>query len=189
MKHLLKIGLVLGLIASTLWAGKYRVDTDHSYVEFAIEHLGIALVKGEFDTFSGNFEYDEKSSTLKALKGEIEVASINTGVDKRDAHLRSDDFFAQATYPRITFTLTKVKEAKAYGKLTMRGVTKDVVLAMTQSKMVQDPWGNQRVGIALSGTINRGDFNINYNQTLKSGFPMIGQSVALEIQLEGILTK
>ena len=147
---LFKLGLTSILAGGTLFAGTYNVDPDHSHMGFKVRHMMISNVIGKFDTFSGTFEYDEKTKTLKSLHGTVEVKSINTENAKRDEHLRTSDFFAAAEYPKMTFVLEKVEGDTAYGTLTMRGVSKDIKLEFENNGMVQDPWGNTRVGLALS---------------------------------------
>jgi polyisoprenoid-binding protein YceI len=149
----------------------------------------ISNVKGNFKNFSGSFEFDEKTNTLKSFNGNVEVKSINTDNAKRDGHLQSSEFFAADKYPKITFKLDKIAGDKAYGKLTMRGVTKDVTLDYENNGSVKDPWGNTRVGIALSGQVNRLDYGIKYNSILETGGVAVGKIVKLDIEVEGILAK
>ena len=185
-----KLGLASILAASALFGGTYNVDASHSNVGFKVKHMMITNVVGKFDTFKGSFEYDEKTNTLQSLNGTIEVASINTDNAKRDGHLKASDFFAADKYPQITFNLDQVKEDKAYGKLTMRGVTKDVVLDVeTSGATIKDPWGNTRTGLALTGKVNRMDYGIQYNSVLEAGGVAVGEVVKLNIELEGILAK
>lgn len=186
---LFKLGLASIVAAGALFAGTYNIDKSHSHVGFKVKHMMISNVKGSFDTFSGSFEYDEKSKTLKSLKGDIDASSINTANEKRDGHLKSPDLFDVAKYPAITFTLDKIKGDYAYGKLTMHGVTKDVKLDFENNGMVKDPWGNTRVGLALSGKINRKDYGISWNKVLEAGGVAVGESVKLDIELEGVLAK
>jgi polyisoprenoid-binding protein YceI len=188
MKTLL-LGLASLLATVTLFGGNYNVDAEHTSVAFKVKHLMISNVKGSFDKFSGNFEYDEKTKQLKALHGTIEAASINTANVKRDGHLKSKDFFDVSKYPTITFTLTKVDGEYAYGDLSMHGVTKNIKLELENNGMVKDPWGNMRVGLALSGKINRKDFGLTYNSLLEAGGVAIGDSVKMEIEIEGVLQK
>ncbi len=185
----LKYGLAALLSTGALYAGNYKVDADHSHVEFKVKHLMISNVKGNFGKFDGTYEYDEKAKVLKSLTGTVEVASINTDNEKRDEHLRAEDFFAAAKYPVISFKLTKVDGDKAYGDLTMRGVTKAVVLEIETSDAITDPWGNTRTAIALNGTINRYDFGLKYNSVLEAGGVAVGEEVKLSVELEGILEK
>jgi polyisoprenoid-binding protein YceI len=184
-----KFGLVAILTAGALYAGNYNVDTAHSSVAFKVKHMMISNVSGSFDKFNGTFEYDEKTKQLIALSGTIDAASVNTANEKRDTHLKSADFFDTAKYEHITFKLSKVKDAKAYGVLSIHGVTKDVVLDFEDNGIGKDPWGNTRVGLALSGKINRKDFGLVYNAVLESGGVLIGDEVKLSIEIEGILAK
>ncbi len=187
--RLVKIGLTSILAVSTLFGGTYNVDTSHSNVGFKVKHMMISNITGKFDTFNGSFEYDEKTNTLKALTGVVEVKSINTQNEKRDKHLRSSDFFATDKFSQITFKLDKIEDEIAYGKLTIRGVTKDVKLNFENNGSIVDPWGNTRVGLALSGKINRFDYGIKYNKLLEAGGVAIAEIVKLDIELEGILQK
>lgn len=189
MTKLVKLGLASALTASALFGGTYNVDKSHSNVGFKVKHMMISNVTGNFNNFSGSFEYDEKTNTLKSLNGTIEVKSINTANEKRDNHLKESDFFAADKYPEITFTLNKVEDDKAYGKLTMRGVTKDVVLDLETNGVIKDPWGNTRAGIVLEGKVNRFDYGIKYNSVLEAGGVAVGEKVKLLIELEGILAK
>lgn len=186
---LIKLGLLSILTAGALYAGTYNVDTSHSNVGFKVKHMMISNVVGKFDKFSGSFEYDEKTNSLKSLTGTVEVSSINTENEKRDGHLKASDFFAAAEYPQITFTLSKVEDDKAYGVLTMRGVSKDVVLNLENNGTIKDPWGNTRVGLELTGKVNRMDYGIKYNTILEAGGVAVDEIVKLDIQIEGILAK
>jgi polyisoprenoid-binding protein YceI len=185
----LKLGLASVIASTALFAGTYNVDASHSNVGFKVKHMMISNVVGKFDTFNGSFEYDEKTKTLKSLVGEIDVNSINTENAKRDAHLKESDFFAAKEFNNIKFVLSKVEDDKAYGKLTLRGVTKEVVLDLENNGTVKDPWGNTRVGLALSGKINRIDYGLKYNTVLEAGGVAVDEIVKLDIQLEGILAK
>ena len=187
---LLKLGIISLFTSSALFAGTYNVDTSHSSVGFSVKHMMISNVKGTFDAFKGSFEYDEKTDTLKALHGEVEVKSINTSNKKRDDHLRSSDFFAADKYPQITFKLHNIKGDKAYGTLTMRGVSKEIALDLeTSGTTIKDPWGNTRTGLSLNGKINRFDYEIKYNSLLEAGGVAIGEDVKINIEIEGILKK
>jgi len=187
--RLAKIGLVSLVTASWLFAGTYNVDIAHSNVGFKVKHMMISNVVGSFDTFSGTFEYDEKTKVFKSLVGDIDVTSINTSIAKRDEHLKSPDFFDVAKYPTIKFLLTKVQGDVAYGKLTMHGVTKDVKMDLENNGAIKDSSGKTRVGMTLSGTIERKDFGLTYNSVLEAGGIAIGENVKIEVELEGILQK
>ncbi|MDD3344615.1 MAG: YceI family protein [Sulfurospirillaceae bacterium] len=183
------IGLASILAAAALHAGVYTVDTTHSNVGFKVKHVMISNVTGKFDKFSGTLEYDEKTKTLKSLTGLIDVASINTSKAERDTHLKSADLFDVAKYTEIKFALTKADKDYAYGKLSIHGITKDIKLALEDNGIAIDPWGNQRVGLVLKGTINRKDFGITWNKALETGGVMVGEDVKIEVELEGILNK
>lgn len=184
---LAKLGLIAALTAGVLYAGNYNIDVSHSNVGFKVKHLMISNVKGQFDKFNSNFEYDEKTKKLLSLKADIDVNSINTSNAKRDKHLQSADFFDVAKYQNITFELTKTQNDKAYGKLTMHGVTKDIVLDFENNGVAKDPYGNTRVGFALSGKLDRTDYGLVYNSALETGGLMIGEIVKLDVEVEGVL--
>lgn len=185
----LKLSLMSIIATTALFAGTYNVDRSHSDVGFKIKHMMISNVKGNFNTFTGVIEYDEKTKTIKALSGKIDVNSINTENEKRDNHLKSPDFFDAAKFPEITFVLTKVEGEDAYGDLTIHGVTKNVKLELENNGTATDPWGNQRMGLSLEGKINRKDFGLAWNKTLETGGLLVGERVNLEIELEAILQK
>lgn len=187
----LKVILLSSILsAGTLFAGTYKVDIDHSNIAFKVKHMMISNVKGQFEKFSGIFEYDEKTKTLQSLKGEVDVNSISTDNAKRDGHLKSADFFDVAKYPTMSYELDKVDGDTAYGKLTIHGITKEVKMELeTSGVVVKDPWGNRRTGLSLSGKINRKDFGLNWNQVIEAGGVMVGDEVKMSIELEGILQK
>lgn len=172
--------------AKNLVAGTYKVDINHSNVAFKVRHLMIANVKGQFTNFSGTFTLDDK--TLQSLEGVANISSVNTNSETRDKHLQSADFFDLQKYPTITLMLDKVKGDIAYGKLTIRGITKDIEMRFETSGMtVKDPWGSMRAGLSLSGSISRKDFGLTWNETIESGGFIAGDSVIITIELEGVL--
>ncbi|MDD5051576.1 MAG: YceI family protein [Sulfuricurvum sp.] len=177
------------LSSASLFAGTYTIDTEHSTVGFKVKHMMISDVSGKFDTFNGSLNYDEKTKVLKSLNGTIDVNSINTANPKRDDHLKASDLFDVQKYPMIIFNLTEVKNDFAYGQLTLHGVTKLIKLKLDNNGIVKDPWGNQRVGLELSGQLNRKDYGITWNKALEAGGVAVDENVKLDIQLEGILNK
>lgn len=190
MKNILSTFTAFALMGTvSLFAGTYTIDTEHSTVGFKVKHMMISDVSGKFDTFSGIADYDEKTRTLKALSGKIDVNSINTSNEKRDLHLKSPDLFDTKQFPEMTFVLDQVKGDKAYGKLTMHGVTKAIVLNLENNGIVKDPWGNQRLGLELTGSLNRKDYGISWNKALEAGGIAVGEIVKLDIMLEGLLNK
>lgn len=188
--RLTKIFIASLLSAGTLFAGMYNVDQDHSDVAFKVKHMMISNVKGGFDKFHGTFEYDEASKVLKSLDGVVDTGSINTANVKRDVHLKSADFFDVEKYPAMHLTVTKVKDDTAYGNLTLHGVTNEVKMKLeTSGVVIKDPWGNMRTGLSLSFKINRKEFGLGWNQVMEAGGIMVGEEVAVDIEIEGILAK
>lgn len=175
-------GLLIG--TSTLSAAIYKVDVSHSTVGFKVKHMMISTVTGKFGNFSGSYELDK--GQFKSLKGEIKAASIDTGIAKRDDHLRSADFFDSAKFGDINFVMTGATKEKMTGNLTIRGVTKKVTLDIDMGGVVTDPWGNQRSGFVLTGQINRKDFGLNWNKAIEAGGVVVGDEVKLVVEIEGI---
>ena len=171
-------------------ADEYQLDPDHSEIGFSIRHLVINSVRGAFREYSGGFAVDAQNKLLSA-QAEIKVASVDTRVAKRDEHLRSLDFFETAKYPAITFRSTAIVpgEGGSYavtGLLKIKNVEKEVRLTGELSGPIKDPWGMQRMGITLRGTIDRNDFGVSYNATMESGGLLIDKSVAVYLEGEGI---
>ncbi len=190
MKKALLTLIVLALSVAPAFAGSWKIDTDHSAAHFRIAHLMIAEVQGSFPQVEGTAQLDEKKLANSSIDVRIDVASIDTGVEKRDAHLKSADFFDVATYPAMTFVSKAFKGHKdgSYtlkGDLTLHGVTKEVELTIPSiSPVVKDPWGNLRRGAKATAQLNRKDFGIVWNATLDNGGLMIGNEVEIVIDLE-----
>ena len=170
--------------------GTYAIDPAHSRVEFAVRHLGIATVKGSFDTFEGTIELgDELASTT--AHGTVDVASIETKEAARDEHLRSADFFDAEQYPKLTFASTAVSPIdedsfEITGDLTLHGVTRPVTLKAEVQGAETDPWGNERVGLEVTGTLSRGDYGMTFNQALGSGNVLVSDKVKLSLDLSAV---
>lgn len=175
-------GLLIGSSAAS--AAMYKVDVSHSTVGFKVKHMMISTVTGKFGNFSGSYELDK--GVFKSLKGDIKATSIDTGIAKRDDHLRAPDFFDVAKYGDITFVMTSATKDKMTGNLTIRGVTKKVTLDIDMGGTVEDPWGNQRSGFVLTGQINRKDFGLNWNKAIEAGGVVVGDEVKLIVEIEGI---
>jgi polyisoprenoid-binding protein YceI len=171
----------------------YAVDPSHSTVEFVVRHLMISKVRGRFAKFEGQVELAPGSDLPQAVKATIDVASIDTREEQRDAHLRSADFFEAETYPTIAFESTRVEgspaEFRVYGNLTIHGVTKEVVLTGSFEGRGADPWGGQRVAYEAHTTINRKDFGLTWNAALETGGVVVSDEVRLELAVEGVLQK
>ena len=187
----ISITVAFALIPQTFAADTYTIDPAHTRVGFAARHFGINTVKGRFKEFTGKLVMD--GDALKEATATIQVQSIDTGVEQRDNHLRTPDFFDAKTYPTITFK-TKRVEPKADGAVmiadfTMRGVTKELRLPVTLSKPIKDPWGNTRVGLETKTKLNRKDYGIKYNDVLESGVAAVGDEIEIEINAEAIKDK
>jgi polyisoprenoid-binding protein YceI len=175
-------GLLIG--SGLASAAVYKVDPAHTTVGFNVKHMMISTVSGKFSDFNGT--YDLEKGMFKSLSGHIKTASVDTGISKRDDHLRSADFFDAANFPDITFTMTSATKTKMTGNLTIRGVTKKEVLNIEMGGVITDPWGNQRSGFVLSGKVNRKDFGLNWNKAIEAGGFVVGDDVKLVIEVEGI---
>jgi len=170
-------------------ADTYKVDPLHTSVSFSVRHLGINSVKGKFKEFQGVLVLEGDS--LKEASGTIQVQSVDTGVEKRDNHLRTADFFDAAKYPTITFKTKRVEKGGSgqpvlIADFTMRGVTKELRLPAKMSKPTKDPWGGVRVGLEAKTKLNRKDYGINYHEVLETGAMAVGEEVELEINTEAV---
>jgi len=188
-KNLLVFALSL-ILVSPLFGASYKIDTNHSEVGFTVEHLMMFKVTGYFTDFNGTIEANVDHKTLTATKATIQTASIDTRIDKRDEHLRSADFFDVGKYPVITFSSEKVEGSgsniKVHGTLTIRDITRPVVLTGAFLGENTDAWGNVRVGFAAKGKINRKDFGLTWNKALEAGGVTVGDEIELTLQIQGV---
>ena len=167
----------------------WQIDASHSHVGFSVRHMMISKVRGQFDTFTGTVEGDEASVQQAKVDVQIEVASINTRDPKRDGHLRSADFFDAETYPYITFKSTRVEQidderGRLIGDLTIRNVTKEVVLNVSYEGQSQSPWGTTSAGFSAQTKVNRKDFGLEWNVALETGGVLVGDDITIDIELE-----
>jgi len=189
MKRLFALFVALAAPAVSLAQSSWTVEPNHTHSSFTIRHLVISNIRGEFAKTTGTLKLDEKDVTKSTVEATIETASIDTRVADRDNHLRSPDFFDAAKYPAITFKSTKVEKAgvgklKVTGDLTIKGVTKSVVLDISgPTAEIKDPWGNTRRGIAAATKINRRDFGLTWSKVIEAG-PVVGDDVTIEIEAE-----
>jgi len=192
-KHLLSLALLLGA-TQNVNAETWNIDSSHSDVGFEVTHMMISTFQGNFGEFSGNIEVDKKGK-LTSLAGDVSISSVDTNDAKRDAHLQQDDFFAAASFPKMTFTSTKIKGSheKGYtvtGDLTIRDVTKSVTLELTPFKgPITDGWGNTRVATVATTEINRQEFGVTWSASLDSGGLVVSDEVAIEIKMEFVQAK
>ncbi len=175
---------------ATTWA----IDTSHSSVTFSVRHMMISNVKGEFGAFSGTARFDAAAPEKASVEVDVELASIDTHDEKRDAHLRSADFFDAERHPKMTFRSTAVRPAgdglAVDGDLTIKGVTKRVTLAVDGPSAVHaDPWGNQRIGASATATIKRSEFGITWNTALEAGGVLVGDDVKISIDVSLVKQK
>lgn len=186
MKLLSKLLLSTALVFSFAEAKEFVIDNTHTNVGFSIKHMMISNVKGNFNTYQGDIDFDTEKKVFNKLTAKIDAASIDTGIAKRDDHLRSADFFDVAQFKTIDFTMSAMKEGKVYGKLTMHGVTKEIVLDAKIHGLIKDFQGKQRVGFTLEGKINRKDFGLTWNKILEGGGLTVDETVHLVIDVEAI---
>lgn len=166
----------------------YTVDPTHSDVGFSVRHL-ISKVRGEFTDFSADIVKNDADPAASRVDFRVRVASVDTGNEKRDDHLRSPDFFDASTHPEIVFQSRRVEklsanEYRVTGDLTLRGVTKVVTLPVSFGGELTDPWGNVKAGFSTSIVLDRQEFGINWNQTLDQGGVMLGDEVRVDIDLQ-----
>jgi polyisoprenoid-binding protein YceI len=168
--------------------GTYTIDPSHSRLGFVARHAMVTKVRGGFNDFAGTFTIDGSDPAASRAELTIEAASIDTRNADRDAHLRSNDFFAMDTYPQLRFVSTAVEQLSATdyrvtGDLTLRGVTKPVTIELEYTGAAVDPWGNTRVGFEGATQINRKDWGVNWNTALEAGGVLVSEKVTLEFEI------
>jgi polyisoprenoid-binding protein YceI len=166
----------------------WNIDKTHSDVGFSVRHMMISNVRGKFTRFDAEVELDPKNLDAAKVRATVETASVDTGVEARDNHLRSADFFDSEKHPNMTFTSTKVKqsgsELAVTGKLAIRGIEHEVTLKGELEGPAKDPWGNQRLGFTLSGEIEREQWGLTWNQALEAGGVMVAKKVKIAIETQ-----
>ena len=168
----------------------WSFDTSHSSIGFSVRHLMISKVRGHFNKWGGTFEYDENDPTRSKLSVSIDAASVDTRDEKRDAHLRSPDFFDVEKFPALTFESTKIErdgdDFLVTGDLSIHGVTRTVQLKVESAGQTKDPWGGQRAGFSASTSISRKDFGMSFNMALETGGVLVGDKVEIGIEIEAV---
>jgi polyisoprenoid-binding protein YceI len=173
---------------------KWSIDQAHSEITFKVRHLMIAHVKGAFKIFDASIYTNGKDFTAAEIDLWIDAASISTGDEKRDEHLRSADFFDAENHKQITFTSGAIEKADAngnhdlWGELTMKGITKNVKLIVQFGGIVNDPWGSERAGFTITGKINRSDWGLVWNKVIEAGGVMVSEEVTISCEVELINT-
>ena len=171
-------------------SGTFVLDKSHTQVGFVSRHLMVSKVRGRFNDFEGSVVVadDPAQSSVDVT---IQAASIITNDENRDKHVRTNDFLDVDDFPTLSFHSTKVElgrsnEWKVAGDLTVRGVTRPIVLDVEFEGVIQDPWGNQRLGFTASGEIDRNDFGVSFNAALETGGFVVSPKVKLEIEAEAV---
>jgi polyisoprenoid-binding protein YceI len=171
-------------------AGTWTVDPVHSEVGFSVRHMMVSKVRGRFTAFSGQIVTGEDPLS-SSVTAEIDLASITTGNDQRDDHIRSADFFEVETYPTMTYRSTGVRlHGGGYvldGELTLKGVTKSVPLTLELNGFGPDPFGGTRAGFTATGELNRKDFNVNFDAPLQNGGAVVSDKITIQLEIEAIL--
>ena len=168
---------------------KWALDRAHSELSFKVRHLMIAHVKGEFERFDVSLSTRGKDLTKSSIDVTIDAASISTGDDQRDGHLKSADFFDVSKYPTISFKATSLikvldDEYKLKGILTIKDVSKEVELAVEFGGISTDPWGHEKAGFSLLGKIDRKDFGLTWNAPLETGGVLVSDEVRISGEVQ-----
>jgi polyisoprenoid-binding protein YceI len=174
-------------MATTTW----QIDPAHTDVGFEVKHLMISKVRGRFGTVSGTIQLDEADVTKSSVTAEIDVTTIDTREAQRDGHLRSADFFDVENFPKITFHSTRVErtgedQATVVGDLTIRGVTREVKLAVEEEGTAKDPWGGDRIAFSATAKIDRRDFGLTWNQALETGGVLVANEIKLILDVQAV---
>jgi len=167
----------------------WTIDAAHSEVGFAVKHLMISTVRGRFAAVSGTIEFGEGDYTDASVDVTIDAASIDTREEKRDAHLRSADFFDVEQFPTLTFKSRRVQGIKGdafqlVGDLTIRDITREVVLDVEVEGFQRDPWGNQKAGFSASTKVNRKDFGLTWNAALETGGVLVADEIKISLDVQ-----
>jgi polyisoprenoid-binding protein YceI len=168
----------------------YGIDKAHSEVTFQVRHL-LTKVRGRFSEFTGTIEYDEENPEHSSVNVEVQASSIDTNERDRDAHLRSADFFDVGSFSTLTFRSTGIQRKgddrfAVTGDLTMHGVTKRVTFDVSFLGRAKDPWGNERIAFEAHTTVNRKDFNLNWNAALETGGFLVGDDVTIALSVQAV---
>ena len=169
---------------------KWDFDHAHSSIDFSVRHMLVSKVSGRFTKWSGDIQLDEQDPTKSHVSVKIDVASVNTHEPQRDAHLRAPDFFDAASHPSIEFRSKRITKKgddrfELVGDLTIRGTTREIALDVERGGLVaKDPWGKRRVGFTATGSVERKEFGMSFNQVLDQGGLALGEKVSIAIEVE-----
>jgi len=170
---------------------KWHIDLSHSGANFSVRHMLVSKVRGRFTKFTGVLNLDDEDITRSVVEATIDASSIDTGTEQRDAHLRSADFFDVEKYPELRFRSTRIEKLddarfRVVGELTIRDVTREVLLDVEGGGRAKDPWGNERTGFVAKTTLDRKDFGLTWNQALEAGGVLVGDRVDVELDVQGV---
>jgi len=170
---------------------RWNIDATHSTIGFSIRHMVFSKVRGRFLAYTGTIQLDDADLAKSSVEVAIDAASVDTGTDQRDTHLRSADFFDVEHFPQLLFSSTRIEDAgdgrlRVTGQLTIRGTTREVVLEAESAGRGKDPWGNQRIGFAAKTSIDRKDFGLGWNQLLEAGGVLVGDRVDIELDVQAV---
>jgi polyisoprenoid-binding protein YceI len=178
----------IGQLEATRW----RFDPAHTLVEFSVKHMMVTTVRGRFHEVEGGIEMDADAPERSAVTVRIGAASVDTGVGSRDEHLRSDDFFDVAHHPHLEFRSTRIEGSslapgrplRIVGELTIRGVTREVLLEARFEGVGVDPWGQTKAAFTADTKIDRRDFGLNWNQALEAGGMLVSNEVRIHLEVQ-----
>lgn len=167
----------------------WTIDSAHSEVNFTVRHMMISNVRGRFEKFTGTVDFDEANPANTKVDVQIEAASLSTREPQRDGHLRSPDFLDAEKYPYLTFKSKRVnvidtQHAELVGDLTIRDITREVILDVEYSGMSKSPWGTTNAGFTASTRISRKNWNLNWNVALETGGWLVGDEIKIDLELE-----
>jgi polyisoprenoid-binding protein YceI len=173
---------------------RWQLDSAHTQVEFRAKHMMITTVRGRFADTSGTIMVDEENPENSSVEVRIDARSIDTRVEDRDTHLRSEDFLNVEKYPEVTFRSKRIEGAHAepgdeflvVGDLTIRGETKEVELDATYEGQGKDPWGGTRAGFTASTKVDRRDWGLTWNQALETGGILVSNDITIELQIQAV---
>jgi polyisoprenoid-binding protein YceI len=168
---------------------KWNIDNTHSEIHFKVRHLMVSWVTGSFKQFNAEVETDNEDISTAKVSLTADINSISTNNEQRDAHLRTGDFFDAENHPQLIFESEKFEKVddenyKVHGTLTMKGISKKIILNAEYGGMTQDPWGNIRLGFSVSGKINRKDFGISFSMVSETGGILLGEEVTISANAE-----
>jgi polyisoprenoid-binding protein YceI len=175
----------------------WQIDPSHSLIEFSAKHLMITTVKGRFTSVSGTITVDEQNPDRSKVEAEIATATLVTGADQRDEHLRSPDFLDVEKFPTITFRSKRIQgtsknpgdEFRVTGDLSIHGTTREVTLDAVYEGTGKDPWGGERVSFSATTKIDRRDFGLTWNQALETGGLLVGNEIKISIEVQAVAAK